>query len=132
MNTILIVIWLPFLIGISILHTPGYNLIYQQNQLKIIKACYAHNFIGQEAIVEGKIVGVYRSPKGHIFLNFEQAYPHQCFTAVIFSSAMKNFNGYVNEKTYLNRTVQVSGFIKEYKGKPEIIVNYPEQIKVLK
>ncbi|MCX7833764.1 MAG: hypothetical protein N2490_06100 [Ignavibacteria bacterium] len=105
-------------------------LSYQQEDLKVIKACYAHNFIGSNAIVEGKVVGTYRSSKGHVFLNFEQAYPNQCFTAVIFYSSMKNFGGFFNEKQYVGKTVQVTGFIKEYKGKPEIIVNFPEQIKI--
>ncbi|MEW6772702.1 MAG: OB-fold nucleic acid binding domain-containing protein [Bacteroidota bacterium] len=104
----------------------------QDDELKIIKACYAYNYIGNNVIVEGKVVGTYRSAKGHVFLNFEQPYPNQCFTVVIFSSAMKNFGGYFNEKQYLNRVVQVSGFIKQYKGKPEIIVNFPEQLKIAK
>jgi DNA/RNA endonuclease YhcR with UshA esterase domain len=77
-------------------------------------------------------VGVHRSKKNHIFLNFEKPYPNQCFTAVIFASTLYSNFGSFNERSYLGKTVQVSGFIKEYKGKPEIILNYPDQIKVLK
>jgi hypothetical protein len=99
---------------------------------KIIKACDAYKYIGTQGIVVGKIVGVHRSKKNHIFLNFEKPYPNQCFTAVIFASTLYNNFGSFNERSYLGKTVQVSGFIKEYKGKPEIILNYPDQIKVLK
>ncbi|RME14661.1 MAG: hypothetical protein D6799_06860 [Bacteroidetes bacterium] len=108
------------------------NSIIEQQDEPIISACNAYAHIGKHAIVQGKVVSTYRSAKGNIFLNFEQPYPNQCFTAVIFSNALQNFGGHFNEKQFAGKIVQVSGFIKQYKGKPEIIVNYPEQLSILK
>jgi DNA/RNA endonuclease YhcR with UshA esterase domain len=97
---------------------------------KIIKACDAHKHIGEEGIVVGKVVGAYRSKQNNIFLNFENTYPNHCFTAVILSKSLQNFNSF-NEKSLLEKNVSVSGFIKNYNGKPEIIVKYSDQIKVV-
>ncbi|MDI6883149.1 MAG: thermonuclease family protein [Patescibacteria group bacterium] len=96
--------------------------------LKVIGACQAGNYYGKEVIVEGKIVGTYRSKTNTVFLNFEKAYPNQCFTGVIFSSDQYKFVEYP-EKFYANKTVRVKGEIKEYQGKPEIILKNPSQIE---
>ncbi len=98
--------------------------------LKLIKACQAKNFLNQKVIVEGKIVDTYFLEKPKIvFLNFEFPYPHQCLKAVIFNKALKNFKN--NPQNYfLNQTVRVYGKIKNYQGKPEIILETPSQIEI--
>lgn len=94
-----------------------------------IGACQAGKFIGKEKIVEGKITDAYRSKTNTVFLNFDKPYPNHCFVAVIFSSDQYKFvesaEGY-----YLNKTVRLKGKIKEYQGKPEIILKDPSQIEV--
>jgi len=97
--------------------------------LKVVKACEAKNYYGEEVIVEGKIVDTYRSKTNTIFLNFEKPYPNQCFSGVIFSSYQDNFVE-SPEKYYLNKVVRVKGIIKEYKGKPEIILKDSSQIEI--
>jgi micrococcal nuclease len=97
--------------------------------LKVISACQAGNYYGKEMIVEGKIVSAYRSKTNTIFFNFEKPYPNQCFSAVIFSSDQYKFID-SPEKYYSNRTVRIRGEIKEYRGKPEIILKNPSQIEV--
>jgi len=97
--------------------------------LKVIGACQAGNYYGKEMIVEGKIVGAYRSKTNTIFWNFEKSYPNQCFTGVIFSSNLYKFVQ-KPEDYYLNKTVRIMGEIKEYKGKPEIILETPTQIEI--
>jgi hypothetical protein len=88
----------------------------------------AAGFIGSQATVQGRVVGVGRSKKA-IFLNFHQPYAGY-FSGVIFISAWKNFPG-AFEDLYSGRCVRVSGQIKEYQGAPEIIISAPEQVEVL-
>ncbi|MCX7589673.1 MAG: thermonuclease family protein [Patescibacteria group bacterium] len=97
--------------------------------LKIIPVCSASKYYNQEIIVEGKIVSVYRSKTNTIFLNFGKNYPNNCFTAVIFNSDQKNFMDNL-ENYYENKIVRIRGIIKEYKGKPEIILKNQSQIEV--
>lgn len=97
--------------------------------LKVVEACRARSYYGNEVIIEGKIVNTYRSKTDTVFLNFGKPYPKQCFTCVIFSSDQYKFVEYP-EKYYSNKVVRIRGTIKEYKGKPEIILKDPSQIEV--
>jgi len=84
---------------------------------------------GEYATVEGTIVATHNSGKA-CFLNFHPDYKRY-FTAVIFASAFPRFPANP-ENYYYGKKVRVSGYIKEYKGKPEIILNDPSQIEILK
>jgi micrococcal nuclease len=97
--------------------------------LKMVGACNAGNYYGKEMVVEGKIVATYRSKTNTVFLNFEKPYPNHCFTGVIFSSDQYKFVQNP-ENYYLNKTVRIKGQIKEYQGKPEIILKIPDQIEI--
>jgi micrococcal nuclease len=98
--------------------------------LDIIKACQAEKYLGKEIIIEGKIVDAYRHLKSNtVFLNFENPYPNQCFTGVIFSSDLYKFIENP-EDYYLNKEVRITGKIKEYRGRPEIILESPGQIEI--
>ena len=89
----------------------------------------ADKHYGEYVTVEGKIVATHNSGKA-CFLNFHPNYKRY-FTAVIFASAFPLFPA--NPETfYYGKKVRVSGYIKEYKGKPEIILNDPSQIEILK
>lgn len=104
-----------------------------ENWLKKEKifACESENFVGQEKIVEGRVVSVFKSKKGNLFLNLEKDYPQSCLQVVIFKEDLKKFPQNV-EELFKEKVLEVSGKIKEYKGKPEIIVSSPDQIKILK
>ena len=96
----------------------------------VVGACLAGKYLGRELIVEGKVVDTYRDLKSNtVFLNFEKAYPNQCFTGVIFSSDLYKFVQNP-ENYYLNKTVRVFGEVKEYQGRPEIILETPNQIEI--
>jgi len=97
--------------------------------LKVIGACQAGNYYGKEMIIEGKITDAYRSKTNTVFFNFEKPYPNQCFTAVIFSSDQYRFVQ-SPENYYSNKSVRIRGEIKEYQGKPEIILKDPSQIEI--
>jgi len=84
---------------------------------------------GEYATVEGTIVVTHNSGKA-CFLNFHPDYKRY-FTAVIFASAFSRFPANP-ENYYYGKKVRVSGYIKEYEGKPEVILNNPSQIEILK
>ena len=63
------------------------------------------------------------------FLNFDKRYPDNPFTAVVFANKFADFGDLT---VYKNKTVEVKGKIKEYRGKPEIIMNSTSQIKIIK
>jgi len=97
--------------------------------LNVVGACQAGNYYGKEMLVEGIVADAYRSKTNTIFLNFEKSYPNQCFTGVIFSSDQYKFVE-SPEKYYSGKTVRIRGEIKEYQGKPEIILKDPSQIEI--
>lgn len=94
-----------------------------------IGACNAGNYYGVEKIIEGKIIDGFKSKTNTVFLNFEKAYPNQCFTAVIFSSDLINFPE-DPQNYYQGKLVRVKGKIKEYNGKPEIVLKDSSQIEI--
>lgn len=105
------------------------SLTDEKTGLKIVDACEAGKFYGQEIITEGKVAAAYRSKTNTVFLNFEKPYPNQCFTGVIFNSDQYKF---VNdpEKYYAYKTLRIRGEIKDYQGKPEIILKNPSQVEL--
>jgi len=97
---------------------------------EVVGACLAGKYLGRELIVEGKVADTYHDLKSNtVFLNFEKAYPNHCFTGVIFSSALYKF-AQSPEDYYLNKSVRIMGEVKEYQGRPEIILETPDQIEV--
>jgi DNA/RNA endonuclease YhcR with UshA esterase domain len=88
-------------------------------------ALEAAKHVGETATITDKVDGVHQSGKGNIFLNMGGKYPNQAFTAFIPSANAAQFP---NAQQYEGRTITVSGEIRLYKGKPEIIVNSPSQI----
>jgi len=105
------------------------TLTQENTGLKVIDACQAGIYYGKEMIVEGKVIATYRSKSDTVFLNFDKPYPNQCFSAVIFKSNQAYFVG-KPEDYYLNKTVRIKGKIKDYQGKPEIILENSSQIEI--
>lgn len=90
-----------------------------------ISAQEAAQHIGETVTVEG-VANVHVANSAS-FLDLGGAYPNEVFQAVIFPSRAKAFgdlNGYNGE------TVDVTGRIRAYNGKPEIILNDPIQLRM--
>jgi len=64
-----------------------------------------------------------------IYLNFGHPYPAQSFTGVIFQGDVQNFS-YDPAEFLKGKTMCVTGTVKIYKGRPEIIINKPDQLKI--
>jgi DNA/RNA endonuclease YhcR with UshA esterase domain len=88
----------------------------------------AKDHIGELAIVSGPVINVYTASSGTVFLDFGAQYPDNPFTAVIFDSSASKFK---NLDSLQNQNVEVKGKIKDYKGKPEIVLTEPDQIKIV-
>jgi hypothetical protein len=96
---------------------------------KRITASEAAAYIGQTATVCGNVVSTkyaYRSKGQPTFLNLDEPYPRQIFTALVWGSDRPAFGA--PETTYSGKSICVTGQIKSYRGKPEIIVRRPSQI----
>ena len=97
------------------------------SQIKIT-ANEAGNHIGEFAIVAGTVSQVYHSRGGTCFLDIDGEYPNNIFVGVIFKSDVKQFTDIEN---YEGKKIEVKGAIKEYNGKPEIILRNQSQIKII-
>jgi DNA/RNA endonuclease YhcR with UshA esterase domain len=97
---------------------------------KVVTAQEASQHVGQVVTVTGIIGGVGHSPRSNTtFINFGAPFPNHDFTAVIFASAAPRFP---DVDSWNGKTVSVTGVVKMYRGKPEIVLNSLSQIKVSK
>ena len=90
----------------------------------------AINHVNQTARVCGRVASANysTSSKGQpTFLNLDKPYPNHVFTAVIWGSDRAAFP-YAPE-SLADRRICVTGTIKVYRGKAEIIVSGPNQIQ---
>jgi endonuclease YncB( thermonuclease family) len=98
------------------------------NGENIISWDLAGNYIGKYMSVEGKITRTHNSGKA-CFLNFHNNWTRY-FSLVIFDNVFHRFPE-KPEEFYLNKRVRVSGRIKLFSGRPEIVLDRPEQIKII-
>ena len=85
----------------------------------------APDHIGERASVKGTVYRVMTAKSGVTFLDFCQGFSDCPFSAVIFKSDLAKFP----DVSRYERAVTVSGVIKSYQGKAEMILSGPEQIK---
>jgi hypothetical protein len=86
---------------------------------------------GKSITVCSKVMGIYvsKNEKKVTYINFGNPYPDNTFTAVIFEKDLPNFK--YNPAEYLkDKNVCITGIVKIYRGKPEIIITDEEQLKI--
>lgn len=88
----------------------------------------AAKHIGENAIVTGEVAQVTTIKSGVTYLNIGAKFPDNVFTGVIFK---KDAPAFENLKELEGKKVELIGMIEEYKGKPQIILKKPDQIKVV-
>ena len=92
-----------------------------------IHATDAASHIGQNITVEGVVSNVHEARgSGTIFLDMGGSYPNNAFTAVTFPDDASKFP---NVTVLSGKTVDITGTIQDYKGKPEIILKSADQVK---
>ncbi len=82
---------------------------------------------GEVATVEGPVAEVFVSSRGNAFLDFGARYPNQEFSAVVFR---KNARAFGDLTGLGGKRVKVTGRIAIYRGRPEIILSSPSQLRV--
>ena len=84
--------------------------------------------VGDSVTVCTKVFGTKFFEKSQMtLLNLGAAYPGSPLTVVIFGKDLPNFK-VAPEKIYADKEICVTGVIKEFKGKIEIIVSVPSAI----
>src|SRR5665647_2206399 len=84
------------------------------------------NHYGERVTVCSKVYGTKALGKV-TFINLGAAYPNSPLTVVIFSKDRSNFKE-APEVMYADKKICVTGMLKEYNGKAEIIVTSPGDI----
>jgi DNA/RNA endonuclease YhcR with UshA esterase domain len=93
----------------------------------VISATAASSHVGQSVTVEGLVSEVHTARSGkETFIDIGGAYPNQTFTAVIFERSAAVV-GDVSGLT--GKTVDITGTIQMYEGKPEVIITSRDQIR---
>ena len=113
---------MPKTLLITVLTIIG-NPCYAQTKLSIDSAG-AH--IGEKVIICSEVFGV-KSTDKVTFINLGAAYPNSPLTIVIFAKDVSNFKE-SPVSLYSNKKICVTGTLKDYKGKPEIVVTTPDEI----
>lgn len=97
---------------------------------KTVSAQEASRHVGETVTVTGIVGDVGHSQRSNTtFVNFGEPFPNHSFTAVIFASAASLFP---DVDSWKGKTLRVTGVVKVYRGKPEIILNSPAQVTVSK
>lgn len=97
-----------------------------------IDAEEATNYIGTVAEVCGEVATARYIPQiggEPTFLNLGSPDPDQFFTAVIWGKSRNKWKT-PPEQMYSNKKLCISGMIEDHEGTPQIIVEYPQQIKI--
>jgi DNA/RNA endonuclease YhcR with UshA esterase domain len=93
---------------------------------EVVPADSAAQHVGHVVTVEGVVASVGNSRRsGTIFLNFGAPYPNNTFTAVIFRSAAPRFPDALK---WEGKRLRVTGTVRVYRGKPEIVLEEPKQV----
>jgi|SRR5262245_27015101 len=96
-----------------------------------ITAADAKNHIGKNAIVCGRVASAnyaVRSKGQPTFINLDEPYPRQIFTAVIWGSDRSKFGQ--PEAELKDKRICVTGLIEQYHGTPEMVLRERSQLKV--
>lgn len=124
-------------VGSSLLIAPTgrsqnlYNDLPQPTELKIaqnisIDYTNAPNYIGKEVLVTGTIVKVFVSKTNTTFLNYCDNFRACPLSAVVFAPDRGKFG---DLQKLEGKTVKLSGTIKSFQGRPQMILKNPNQIK---
>lgn len=95
---------------------------------KTITSKEVKSHIGDSLTVKGFIADIFLSEKV-AYLNFENKFPKNVFSCVIFSADLNKFG---DLSKYKGVNAEVTGKITTYKNKPQVILYSPDQIKIIK
>lgn len=79
--------------------------------------------------VIGVLNNVHQSESKTIFLDVGGAFPDNAFTAVIFARDAGKFR---NLASFVGKKIAITGKVKAYGDKPEIVLGTPDHLKLAK
>lgn len=83
---------------------------------------------GKRGCVSGRVLRVFTSRAGNTFLDFCPDYRQCPFTGVVFAEDRESFG---DLGSLWGKQVEIRGLITTYKGRAEIIIREPDQIRVV-
>ena len=95
---------------------------------QIVPWDHARQYMGQTITVEGKVV-LANKTRSVCFLNFTENWRGR-FYVILFEGVLGSWPESA-DKYFLNKTIQVTGEVKERKGVPQIQVTDPKQVRVI-
>ncbi|MFK7969139.1 MAG: DNA/RNA non-specific endonuclease [Bacteroidia bacterium] len=101
------------------------------NTIPQITAEEAEAYIDEKVLVCGTIVATKYLPESKkqiTYLNFSRPFPQTPFTAVIYGENRTKFPENP-EVLYLDQEVCIQGRVVAYKGRPQMVVHHPAQVK---
>jgi hypothetical protein len=102
-------------------------LIAISAQAQTITPKQAKDSVGKTETVCGAVFNVHVGPN-KTYINFGDAYPNQVFSVAIDNDDASKFS--YKLETLENKKVCITGLLKMYKEKPEIIVTDEKQIEI--
>jgi len=97
------------------------------NAVARISAADTAKFVNRSVVVTGLVAEVNVAER-LVRLNFEHPYPKQTFTAVIFAAKTNLFPKLTGLQ---GSTIEVSGKVADYRGRPEIVISETNQLRVV-
>ena len=94
----------------------------------VITPAEAAQHVGKEVIVQGKVEQIVTTINLTTHVNFGGRYPDQLFTGKIFKAQQGLFAGV---KAFEGKLAQVQGVVRVYRGKPEIGLDEPSQLRLV-
>jgi micrococcal nuclease len=95
-----------------------------------LTAAQAKDNVGKTVTVCSKVMSTYYSTKSRTtYLNLGAAYPNEDLTVVIFADDLHKFSE-TPGTLFANKNICVTGLVKLYKEKPEIVVTDPAKIVI--
>jgi hypothetical protein len=96
-------------------------------QAQTLTASQAKDHEGQKATVCGTVASEHTSTRAYgqpTFINLDAPYPNQLFTILVWGDDRAN----IGSLPSTGSRVCATGFIKDYRGTPEMVVNSGEQL----
>jgi DNA/RNA endonuclease YhcR with UshA esterase domain len=98
----------------------------EETPVAVISPLDATEYMGKYVTVRGFVADVHKSEKV-AYLNFVKRFPENPFSAVIFA---REFEAFGDLNKYSGKDVEVTGRVSTYRGKPQMILDKPSQIKI--
>ena len=111
----------------SLVLTLGIVVLATSANAETISPAETQQYVGKNVTVEGPVSEVHHVASGKVtFIDMGGRYPNNTFAGVIFTDDASKFS---DVDSLNGKTVDITGTVKLYQGRTEIILNDPVQIK---